>query len=97
MLVVGETSGSDWKVVSARNKVVADGAISGVLDRPVRSRVTRSAFGVNCCTIYDQTDEEHVKRRWQCVEMASGEKAIPDGFSVILERVLPYVFLPQEI
>lgn len=68
------------------NKVVADGAISGILDRPVRSRVTRSAFGVDCCIPYNSTSSEHVRRKWQCIEMASGEKAIPDVFSVILER-----------
>jgi hypothetical protein len=88
VLAVGDPKVSELISVLHSNKVVADGAISGVLDRPVSSRVTRSAFGVNCCTVYDPAAPEHVRRKWQCIDMASGETAIPDMFSVILERVL---------
>ncbi|KAJ3569485.1 hypothetical protein NP233_g5017 [Leucocoprinus birnbaumii] len=68
------------------NKAVADGAIAGVLDRPVRSRISRNAFGVECGIIYDSMLKDHVKRRSQCVEMLSGEMAIPNGFNLLLRK-----------
>ncbi|KAF9444526.1 hypothetical protein P691DRAFT_736323 [Macrolepiota fuliginosa MF-IS2] len=68
------------------NKVVADGAISGVLDSPVRSRVTRYDVGTECLLIYDPTIAEHVRRKWQCTPCYTGKMSIPDCFSVILRR-----------
>ncbi|KAF9444306.1 hypothetical protein P691DRAFT_712054 [Macrolepiota fuliginosa MF-IS2] len=68
------------------NKVVADGAISGVLDSPVRSRVTRYDFGIQCFVVYNASIVEHAQRRWNCIECYTGEMSIPDCFSVILRR-----------
>ncbi|KAF9444305.1 hypothetical protein P691DRAFT_807545, partial [Macrolepiota fuliginosa MF-IS2] len=68
------------------NKVVADGAISGILDSPVRSRVTRYDVGTDCVIEYDPTIAEHVRREWKCIEWYTGEMVIPDRFSVILKR-----------
>ncbi|KAJ3574827.1 hypothetical protein NP233_g1509 [Leucocoprinus birnbaumii] len=68
------------------NKVVADGSVSFVLDHPVRARVTRRAFGTSVCVPFQPLNAEHKKRRWQCIEMYSGDLAIPDGFSVILPK-----------
>lgn len=74
-----------------RNKVVADGAISGILDRPVRSRVTRHAFGTNICVVYDPSLPEHTRRGGKLTPIYSGEMAIPDAFSVILRKVTSFV------
>lgn len=70
------------------NKVVADGAVSGILDRPVNSRVTRNAFGMECYVQYDPDNADHFQRQSECYEEPSGEMAISGTFSVILERVL---------
>ncbi|KAF9444527.1 hypothetical protein P691DRAFT_736327 [Macrolepiota fuliginosa MF-IS2] len=68
------------------NKVVADGAIAGVLDKPVGTRVSRYSSGVACTTVYKPDNPEHVKRKWQCIDLLSGEPALPDSFSAILQR-----------
>ncbi|KAF5355161.1 hypothetical protein D9756_005596 [Leucocoprinus leucothites] len=68
------------------NKAVADGAVAGVLDRPIRSRISRNAFGVECSIIYDSMLRDHVQRKSQCIETLSGEKAIPNGFNLLLHK-----------
>ncbi|KAF9444529.1 hypothetical protein P691DRAFT_736332 [Macrolepiota fuliginosa MF-IS2] len=68
------------------NKVVADGAVSGILDSPVRSRVTRYDVGTDCFIVYDPKIPAHVQRKWRCKECFTGEMSIPDCFSIILER-----------
>ncbi|XP_006460476.1 hypothetical protein AGABI2DRAFT_192172 [Agaricus bisporus var. bisporus H97] len=68
------------------NKVVADGAIAGIVDRSVRSRVTRLAYGTSVVVPFDPSLAEHRKRIQQLKRAYSGEMAIPDAFSVILQK-----------
>jgi hypothetical protein len=68
--------------------VVADGAISGIIDRSVRSRVTRLAYGTNVFVPFDVDLAEHKKRIQKVKPIYSGAMAIPDAFSVILRKVI---------
>ncbi|XP_006460478.1 hypothetical protein AGABI2DRAFT_203545 [Agaricus bisporus var. bisporus H97] len=68
------------------NKVVADGAILGVLDNPVRTRVSRYSSGVKIYTRYNKKLPEHRRRRLKSLQLPSGYLAIPDTFEVIIKR-----------
>ncbi|KXN92821.1 hypothetical protein AN958_06035 [Leucoagaricus sp. SymC.cos] len=70
-----------------RNKIVADGAVSFVLDHPVLSRVTRYAAGTEAKMPYNQNLLEHRKRRAQAIVDLAGNLRIPRGFDIILPRV----------
>ncbi|XP_006460481.1 hypothetical protein AGABI2DRAFT_192178 [Agaricus bisporus var. bisporus H97] len=68
------------------NKVVADGAISGILDKPVGTRVSRYSSGVLCSTTFFPFMPDHIKRRHTCVRQLDGGLVVPGYFSVILGR-----------
>jgi hypothetical protein len=68
---------------------VADGAISGILDRSVSSRVTRVAYGTNVVVPFNPGLAAHRERLHQLRPIYSGRMVIPDAFSVILRKVIP--------
>lgn len=66
--------------------MVADGAVSFVLDHPVRARVVRHAFGTTVCVPFESQKAQHTKRKWECITLWTGDMAIPGGFSCILPK-----------
>lgn len=76
-----------YEIFFVSNKVVADGAISGILDKPVGTRVSRYSSGVICSILFLPFMQEHVKRRNTCCSALNGQLVIPGYFDVILGRV----------
>jgi hypothetical protein len=69
------------------NKVVADGAISGILDKPVGTRVSRYSSGVLCNTHLVSGRLDHAQRRYKSYKGLDGKMMIPGYFDTILGRV----------
>ncbi|KAK2464374.1 hypothetical protein APHAL10511_003520 [Amanita phalloides] len=74
------------------NKAVAEGAVLFKVDRAVTTRVAKYTYGVEMSCPYDQQNRAHRSRRKKCFSGPSGERFMPNVFSVILEKVS---FLPQ--
>ena len=72
---------------SHRNKAVSDGAVSFYLDKRVKTRIAKVAYGPIYNTIYDQKNPEHRQRESKIVTSRDGTKRIPDRFNPILPKV----------
>jgi hypothetical protein len=70
-----------------RNKAVSDGAVSFYLNRRVRGRVARMAYGIMGYRYYDPEDCEHHARRSQLIKDARGDLVLPHCFQVIIPKV----------
>ncbi|KIM36858.1 hypothetical protein M413DRAFT_281536 [Hebeloma cylindrosporum] len=68
------------------NKAVADGAVSFRIDHYVTARVSKFAFGVNCCTEYDAKNPEHISRSYYKFIGLDGIAKIDGLFSNILPK-----------
>lgn len=68
------------------NKAVADGGVSYYVDHVVTERISRYAYGVECCVIFSRNDKEHVKRGKNIYLDLSGEVRIPGRFNTILAK-----------
>ncbi|KAF9442562.1 hypothetical protein P691DRAFT_810428 [Macrolepiota fuliginosa MF-IS2] len=68
------------------NKAVPDGAIAGLLNPTVRTRVARYTFGVQCGLPYNSAKEEHARRSANRLTLWSGDVVLPGGFESILSR-----------
>ncbi|KAK7032185.1 hypothetical protein VNI00_013359 [Paramarasmius palmivorus] len=68
------------------NKAVADGAVSFYLDHCVAARISRFTYGTECCTTFNPADPQHQKRANTIFLQASGGRAIPNVFDVILPK-----------
>ncbi len=76
---------------SFRNKAVAEGAISYILDHSVTSRVSRYTYGIKSSTTFHPHNPEHVARMHTCCIDASGRVLVSGRFSAILEKVMSYL------
>lgn len=92
-------------ILFARNKAVADGAISFYLDHRVSVRVAKKTYGgkrqmtvhlfprsldlteVECNTVFDPTDPEHIARSNTLYVGPSGHQYIRRKFTNILPKV----------
>jgi hypothetical protein len=45
-------------------------------------------YGVKCSILYDSSDPEHLKRHGKAYTVESGREMIPDGFKVVLKKVI---------
>ena len=71
-----------------RNKVVSNGSISFYLDRKVRSRLTKVAFGTRTTPKYESSDAEHVARRHLATpHQYDGVLCLPSCFRAIVTKV----------
>uniref|UniRef100_A0A0W0G793 Uncharacterized protein n=1 Tax=Moniliophthora roreri TaxID=221103 RepID=A0A0W0G793_MONRR len=68
------------------NKAVADGAVSFYLDHCVSARISRFTYGTECCTAFDPSDPQHQRRSQTIFLQASGRRAIPNVFDIILPK-----------
>ncbi|KAG2063017.1 hypothetical protein BDR04DRAFT_1111856 [Suillus decipiens] len=66
------------------NKAVADGAVSFYIDHLVSSRVARATYGIECNTLYDSQDPQHLARQHKSFIQVTGELRIPGHFQSIL-------------
>ncbi|KAJ2928087.1 hypothetical protein H1R20_g9022, partial [Candolleomyces eurysporus] len=74
------------------NKAVSDGAVSFYLNRFVRVRVAKMAYGTKCIWHYDPNDEEHQSRKSTMIVNAAGDKMIPGRFDTIISKVAELLF-----
>ncbi|EIW80615.1 hypothetical protein CONPUDRAFT_125441 [Coniophora puteana RWD-64-598 SS2] len=71
---------------SHTNKAVADGAASFYIDHLVSSRAARFAYGVECFTVFEPYNSEHIKRQHTKCVAASGVVAVPHFFTSIVRK-----------
>ncbi|KIM86828.1 hypothetical protein PILCRDRAFT_816085 [Piloderma croceum F 1598] len=68
------------------NKAVADGAVSFYLDRRVSVRVAKTTYGVECATLFELDNIEHLVRSNTKYTGLSGQQYIPNTFTTILAK-----------
>jgi len=71
----------------ARNKAVADGAVSFCIDHFVTERISKFSVGIACNLIYDPNNPEHAARSADKYVNAAGEVRLSGFFDVILPKV----------
>jgi hypothetical protein len=75
-------------IIFFRNKAVADGAVSFCIDHYVTARVSKFAFGTDCCLFYNANNPEHTSRSDKKFIDLAGDVMIGDIFSNILPMVM---------
>jgi hypothetical protein len=71
----------------ARNKAVADGAVSFYLDRLVVARVSSFDYGADCCIPFHANDPEHLARANAARPGLPAPEYLGGSFDVILPKV----------
>ncbi|EIW80580.1 hypothetical protein CONPUDRAFT_105634 [Coniophora puteana RWD-64-598 SS2] len=71
---------------SHTNKAVADGAVSFYIDHLVSTRTARFSYGIKTRVKYDEANHEHRIREHKRYTCATGDDALPCGFSTILPK-----------
>ncbi|TFK71046.1 hypothetical protein BDN72DRAFT_877354 [Pluteus cervinus] len=66
------------------NKVVADGAVSFLIDHYVSARMAKYTYGVEVSEDYDESNSAHILRQLTRFTMPSGSEVVPGSFSVVL-------------
>lgn len=69
------------------NKAVADGAMSFYLDHRVSVRVASKTYGLDCNTIFNKADPQHIARMHTLYTGASGHQYVQHKFTSILPKV----------
>lgn len=72
---------------------MSDGAVSFYLNRFVRVRVAKMAYGTKSTAIYQPDNEEHQRRKSKMRVDIAGDKLIPDYFAVIVPKVAKSLFI----
>lgn len=75
-----------------RSKAVAEGAVIYKIDHVVASRISKYAYGIECCTVFDSSRADHLARKKNRFEAPSGQISISGCFKTILKKV--YFALP---
>lgn len=68
------------------NKAVADGAVSYFLDRFVSARISKHTYGLECNTVYEPNNSEHLSRSHTTYMTVDGHMRVPHRFSSILMK-----------
>lgn len=87
---------SHWRFLNS-NKAVADGAVSHHIDHFVSARVSKFSYGTECEIPFIATHPEHIARSHLAHADLRGRKHLPERFSVILPKVLPFRDLNVEL
>ena len=69
------------------NKAVAVGAISYPIDRFVKGRISKFAYGVPHCVLFKPSNPAHKKRRDKVYVDELGDKHVLDAFNTMLPKV----------
>lgn len=69
------------------DKAVAVGAVSFYIDRFVKGRISKFAYGVPYCAPYNRSNPEHFKRNHKIYTDELGDKYVPDAFDTMLSKV----------
>jgi len=72
-----------------RAKAVSDGAISFYLDRHVRTRVAKVAYGSFTSVRFDKADPDHIQRSDQAFLSVAGMTRINE-FHATIAKVIPH-------
>jgi hypothetical protein len=73
--------------------VVALGAVSYYIDHFVTGRISRFAYGLFGCPVYDSSNPEHVRRAHKSHIDPMGDGRVPGYFFTMLTRVRNPQFL----
>ena len=77
------------------NKAVAVGAISYHIDRFVKGRISKFAYGIPYSVLFKRSDPEHKKRKNKVYVDELGDKRVPDAFDTMLPKVCRRKVLTQ--
>jgi hypothetical protein len=69
---------------------VSDGAVSFYHDRFVRTRISKSTYGVFMHTYFEPADPDHQQRLHDVYTNFAGDRRIKHFFDVILPKVYLY-------
>ena len=69
------------------DKAVAVGAVSFYIDRFVKGRISKFAYGVPYCIPFQRSNPEHVQREHKAYTDELGDKYVPDAFDIMLTKV----------